>query len=71
MQRLTRLLSNSACANDDINFTGSEELVAHRSYPRPRVVVDDLTDIELSDEIVIRLWVARMKALEKYDQVQG
>jgi hypothetical protein len=48
---------------DDVDV-GYDELSIHRGYSRPRLVEDD--DTELSDEIKIRLMVARMKALEVY-----
>lgn len=69
MQRLTRLLSNSSShqADDCDGLTDSSELVAHRSYSRPKVVVND--DLEISDEMIVRLWIARLRALERFDSL--
>ena len=71
MQRLQHQLSNpfSECTNDSDQLTDSDDLVAHRSYPRPKVVEDDIDNIELSDEIIIKLWIARLKALQRYKEV--
>lgn len=73
MQRLQHQLSNpfSKCANNGDQLTDADDLVAHRSYPRPKVVEDDIDNIELSDEIIVRLWIARLKALQRYDEIRG
>jgi hypothetical protein len=71
MQRLQHQLSNSfsKCANNGDQLTDADELVAHRSYPRPKVIEDDIDNIELSDEIIVKLWIARLKALQNYKEV--
>jgi hypothetical protein len=33
--------------------------------------VHEEEDDELSDEVIVRLWIARLKALQKYDEVWG
>ena len=36
-----------------------------------KVVYDDELSDELSDDVIVRLWIARLKALQKYDEVWG
>lgn len=36
-----------------------------------KIVHDDELSDELSDEVIVRLWIARLKALQKYDEVWG
>ena len=50
-----------------------EDVDLHRSFSRPRVEgeKDDSDDEELSDYVKVRLAIARLKALKKYDEVWG
>jgi hypothetical protein len=63
--------------HDQNGDTGYDELVIHRSFSRPKVVSeiedDENTsdDVELSDTIKLRLFIARMKAVEAHALVQA
>jgi hypothetical protein len=42
----------------------------HRSYSRPRIVQDSNNDDEeVSDHVAVRLWIARLRAMEKFREV--
>ena len=60
--------------DDDDDDDGPEDLDCHRAYGRPKVYkviekVVDLGDDPLSDYVVVRLAVARAKALTKYREI--
>lgn len=63
-------------ANDENEPGGFDDLVLHRSYSRPRLAADgqgDESDLDLppiSDHARLRLFLARMKALEAYALAQ-
>ena len=63
--------------HDQNGDTGYDELVIHRSFSRPKVVsaIEDDENIsdaaELSDTIKLRLFIARMKAVEAHALVQA
>jgi hypothetical protein len=66
-------LSNTIIDDDD-DDDGPEDLDCHRAYGRPKVYkvieqVVDLGDDPLSDYVVVRLAVARAKALTKYREI--
>lgn len=71
--RLSQLPSNTIIDDDD-DDDGPEELDFHRSYGRPKVYkvdekVVDLDDEPLSDYVIVRLAVARAKAMQKYREI--
>ena len=41
----------------------------HRSYSRPRIVQDSANDDTVSDHVAVRLWIARLRAMEKFREV--
>jgi hypothetical protein len=46
----------------------SEDLDIHAPYSRPKIITDiDFDSFEISDEMKIRLLLARMKALKVFD----
>ena len=63
--------------HDPNGDTGYDELVIHRAFSRPKVVneIEDNEDAsdaaELSDTIKLRLFIARMKAVEAHALVQA
>jgi len=66
-------LSNTIIEDDD-DDDGPEEIDFHRAYGRPKIYkvdeqVVDLDDDPLSDYVVVRLAVARAKALTKYREI--
>ena len=71
-----KLLSNQlidcrhqATTNKDYYIT-NDDLDLQTGYPDPRVVdPDEMDDIELSDEVIVRLWVARMKAVQRHREL--
>ena len=68
--RLSQLPSNLIIDDDD-DDDGPEDLDCHRAYGRPKVYkvnekVVDLGDAPLSDYVIVRLAVARAKAIAKY-----
>lgn len=56
--------------NDQDDDTGADDLDLHRSFSRPRVVQqddqDDADDASVSDYVKLRLFMARMKAVEAH-----
>lgn len=62
--------------HDQNGDTGYDELVIHRSFSRPKVVCEtdgdeDTSDVaELSDTIKLRLFIARMRAVEAHALAQ-
>ena len=68
-RQLYPLLSNTIIDDND-DDDGPEELDCHRAYGRPKVykVDENVTDLDdpLSDYVVVRLAVARAKAMQKY-----
>ena len=67
------LLSNLIIDDND-DDDGPEELDYHRAYGRPKVYkvdekIVDLGDDPLSDYVVVRLAVARAKAMQKYREI--
>ena len=63
------LLSNLIIEDDD-DDDGPEDLDCHRAYGRPKVykVDEQVVDLDdsLSDYVIVRLAVARAKAIAKY-----
>ena len=73
LSQLHQLPSNTIIDDDD-DDDGPEDLDCHRSYSRPKVYkvdeqVVDLGDDPLSDYVLVRLAVARAKALTKYREI--
>jgi hypothetical protein len=58
-------LSNFEFDDEDYD-TGSDEIDLHRSYNRPRLVVVDFDNDEVSDYVAQRLQIARERALQAY-----
>lgn len=62
--------------NDENGEAGYDELVLHRSYSRPRLATeaeeesDDALDPQLSKTVRLRLFLARMKAVEAHALAQ-
>ena len=55
---------------DDSEVIDYGELGLHRGYSRPRMVQDsDNNDEEVSDHVAVRLWIARLRAMEKFREV--
>ncbi len=66
-------LSNLLLTDGDDQYE-HEDVDHHRSFSRPRVENqkdDSEDDDELSDYIKVRLVIARLKALKKYQEVWG
>jgi hypothetical protein len=51
---------------DDEGLDLDPELDLHRSYNRPRLVVVDFDNDDVSDYVALRLAIAREKALKAY-----
>ena len=50
------------------DYIDSEDLDIHAPYSQPKIINDiDLDSFEISDEMRIRLLLARMKALKVFD----
>lgn len=64
------LITNDASDGND-GPPGSDELDLQSPYRRPELVKDVDVDPELSDYIRTRLLVARLRALQKYQEVWG
>ena len=67
-------LPSNTIIDDDDDDDGPEDLDCHRAYGRPKIYkviekVVDLGDDPLSDYVVVRLAVARAKALTKYREI--
>jgi len=54
---------------DDVEIIDYDEFDLHRSYSRPRIVQDSNNDDEVSDHVAVRLWIARLRAMEKFREV--
>ena len=66
-------LSNTIIDDDD-DDDGPDDLDYHRAYSRPKVYfvdeqVIDSDDQPLSDSVIVRLAVARAKAMQKYREI--
>jgi hypothetical protein len=66
-------LSNTTIDDDD-DDDGPDDLDYHRAYSRPKVYfvdeqVIDSDDQPLSDSVIVRLAVARAKAMQKYREI--
>jgi hypothetical protein len=64
-------LQSNTIIDDDDETDGPDEVDYHRSYGRPKVYavdekVIDFDDTPLSDYVIVRLAVARAKAMQKY-----
>jgi hypothetical protein len=57
----------------DPNSTIDDEdlITSHRRQFRFNALWEELNEMELSDEIKFRLFLARVKALQKYDEIYG
>ncbi len=66
-----RLLVTNDASDGDDGPPGSGELDMHQSYRRPELVRDSDTDSELSEYVRMRLLIARVRALQKYQEIQG
>jgi hypothetical protein len=54
---------------DDVEIIDYDEFDLHRSYSRPRIVQDSNNDDKVSDHVAVRLWIARLRAMEKFREV--
>lgn len=54
----------------DDDPAGPDELDMHQSYRRPELVQDSDTDSEMSEYVRMRLLIARIRALQKYQEIQ-
>ena len=55
---------------DDSEVIDYGEFGLHRGYSRPRIVQDSNNDDEeVSDHVAVRLWIARLRAMEKFREV--
>ena len=54
---------------DDSEVIDYGEFGLHRGYSRPRMVQDSDNDDEVSDHVAVRLWIARLRAMEKFREV--
>ena len=69
-QRLLVLSNFKVDDNDDDYYDDRQEI--YNSYRRPELVkIDVVDDADLTDEIRLRLAIARSKALKKYQEVWG
>lgn len=69
-----RLLVTNDASDGDDGPPGSNELDMHQSYRRPELVKGpdvDAEDDELSDYVRTRLLIARVRALQKYQEIRG
>lgn len=66
-----RLLVTNDVSDGDDGPPGPDELDLHQAYRRPDLVRDLDVDTELSDYVKTRLLIARVRALKKYQEIQG
>jgi hypothetical protein len=56
---------------DDSEIIDYGDFDVHRGYSRPRMVHNTNNDDEVSDQVAFRLWIARIRALEKFRELNS
>ena len=56
---------------DDSEAIDRGDFDLHRGYSRPRIVQHTHNDDEVSDQVAFRLWIARIRALEKFRELHS